>query len=286
MKIEGREKGKTMNIEDTDIDDEIEAAAEEPEGQETETDAAPAEDTGTDDGDIVIEIEGEEAEPAQETPAIRQLREANRAQARRIAELEAARGAPGAIEVGEKPTLESCEYDEDRYDAELTAWHERKAAAKRADDDRAEQERKSAELWNSIESNYRAAAAALKVPGFEAKEQKVDQTLPEMVRRAIKAYCAEPAKVIAALGSNDALLDRIAGEKDPIKQLVTLVKLESKMKVTRTRQIEPDKPLSGSASLAVTPEAKQLEKLEKEAARTGDRTALIAFKAKMRQKAA
>lgn len=267
-----------MNIDDTDIDDEIETAPEESEGEET---AADAKAEPSDDDEIIIEIEGEEPDAKEDTQAIRQLREANRQQARELAELRA-KYAPGAVEVGPKPTLESCEYDEERFEAELTAWHGRKTEADRAAEAQAEQDRKNAELWNGIEAKYRSGAAALKVPGFEAKEQKVDQTLPEIVRRAIKAYCDEPAKVIAALGSNDALLDRIAGEKDPIKQLVTLVKLESKMKVTRTRQIEPDKPLSGSASLEITDEAKQLEKLEKEAERTGDRTKLIAFKSRMK----
>lgn len=276
------------DIDDTEIDDDLETPGEEADDQESDA-AADGNDAGnaepSDDGEIVIEIEGEEPDAAAETPAIRQLREANRAQARRIAELEA-KNAPGEVEIGPKPTLESCEWDEERFEGELVSWQERKRATEAAEADRAENERKSAELWNGIESKYRAGAAQLRVPGFEEKERKVDSTLPEIVRRAIKAYCDEPAKVIAALGTNDALLDRIAGEKDPIKQLVTLVKLEGKMKVKRSRQIEPDKPLSGSAPLEQVSTDKQREKLEKEAERTGDRTKLIAFNRAQRAKAA
>lgn len=284
-----------MNIEDidgTEIDDEIDADPDDGDDdlQDQNADAGKNDDSGDDDtlGDddeIVIEIEGEEPDAANETPAIRQLREANRTQARRIAELEA-KDAPGEIQIGEKPTLESCEWDEERFENELVTWQERKRAKERAEQERVEQERKSAELWNGIESKYRAGAAQLRVPGFEEKERKVDTTLPEIVRRAIKAYCDEPAKVIAALGTNDALLDRIASEKDPIKQLVTLVKLEGKMKVKRSRQIEPDKPLNSSAPLEVSSVNKQREKLEKEAARTGDRTELIAFNKAQRDKKA
>jgi len=284
MNGEGSKKGKTMDIEDTEIDDTIETPEEKPENQEAAADTqAPVE--PSDDDDIIIEIDGEEPDGREDTPAIRQLREANRQQARELAELRA-KHSPGTVEVGAKPTLESCDYDEERFETELTAWHGRKVEADRAQEAQAEQERKNVEHWNGIEAKYRSGAAALKVPGFEAKEQKVVQALPEIVIRAVKQYALEPAKVIAALGANDALLDRLAKEGDAFQQIVNIVRLEGKMKVTRTRQIEPDKPLSGSASLEVGDDAKKLEKLEKEAARTGDRTALIAFKAKMRQKAA
>src|SRR4051812_10975907 len=75
---------------------------------------------------FTIEIDGEEADD--ETPLVKQLRQEIRARDRQLAEAK-----PGALEtpivVGEKPTLESCEYDEDKYDSEFTAWTERKAAA-------------------------------------------------------------------------------------------------------------------------------------------------------------
>lgn len=243
-------------------------------------------DAGADDGEIVIEIEGDEAKPEDESKAIRELREANRRQARELADLRA-QTAPKPIEVGKKPDLwEDCDGDTDRFEAELLAYNERKRKADSAEQEKAEADRKTADLWNGIESNYRDKAKALAVPNFEQKEQLVDETLPDLVRRGIKAYCVDPAKVYAALGTNAALLDKIAKEPDPIKQLLTLAKLEDKMTVKRTREVAVDKPYRGSASIAAGDPDKKLAELEKEAERTGDRTKVVHYKAAMKAKAA
>jgi hypothetical protein len=59
---------------------------------------------------------------------------------KRIAELE--NRAPKPIDVGEKPTMAGCDFDEERYEAELDAFKERKAAADRQTQTQAEQNRK------------------------------------------------------------------------------------------------------------------------------------------------
>jgi hypothetical protein len=54
-------------------------------------------------------------------------------------------------------------------------------------------------------------------------------------------------------------------------------KLEDKIKVERRKPLPaPDRPVTGTASLASTD--KKLAQLEKEADRTGDRTALIRYR--------
>src|SRR6185312_580908 len=111
----------------------------------------------------------QEEEQARAPEWVRELRKANREKDRRIRELEqekAAReaaNAPGAIKVGEKPTLEGCEYDPERFESELTAWHERKRQAdEQAAAQRKEQESAQA-AWQQRVAAYNTAKASLPV---------------------------------------------------------------------------------------------------------------------------
>src|SRR5690349_21585185 len=78
---------------------------------------------------------GDEAAPASEsdTPLIKHLRQQLRETQSRLREVEKAAPQTQRIEVGEKPTLSGCEYDEERFEAELDGWKERKAAAEAAE---------------------------------------------------------------------------------------------------------------------------------------------------------
>src|ERR1044072_581125 len=71
--------------------------------------------------------EGEEQEG--DTDLVRHLRAELRRTQARAKELEVAQAPKPKIVIGEKPTLEGCEWDEEKFETELTAWHERKRQA-------------------------------------------------------------------------------------------------------------------------------------------------------------
>lgn len=234
--------------------------------------------------EIVIDLD--EPEAADEGSAVlRALREENRKKARRIAELEAAQ-RPATVEVGEKPKLSDFDYDEEQFDAAYSAWIARKSQADEQQRRQEEAQRETQETWNRIETGYRAKVAELAVPNFEQKEAIVAEELPELLVKAIKAYSSDPAKVIAAIGTNANLRDQIASEKDPIKALVSIIRMEDKMTLRRKTQAEPDRPLKGTAPVSTESSDKVLARLEKEAEKTGDRTKVIEYRRAQRARSA
>ena len=80
----------------------------------------------------VIEFAEDGAAPAPESNStIREMRQKLREAQREAAELRK-QVKPQDLEIGEKPTLESCGYDEEAYDREVEEWKARKAQAQQA----------------------------------------------------------------------------------------------------------------------------------------------------------
>jgi hypothetical protein len=234
--------------------------------------------------EFAIELEGEE--PVEETPLIRQLRAEVRDAKRELAERRKA-DAPQVV-VGERPTLEACDYDEDKFATKLEQWHERKAQA-------AENERKAEQAaqvrnqeFERAVSTYRSKAAALPVKDFQQAEEAVRGALPELLQSAIIQYADDPAKVVYALYKHPQKIAQLADEPDPIKAIKAVWNMERNIKVATRKPPPPPMAANiqrGSAPVAANDYDKQLEALEKKAERTGNRTEVIAFKRAHREKA-
>lgn len=265
---------------------------------ETHDDEDQQDEQGSDNGDaddeVVITI-GEEAPPHDEeekaAPAwVKDLRKADREKAREIRELRqqlAARTITQAEPtLGAKPTLEGCDFDTDRFETELTGWHERKRAVddQTAKKQKAEDDAKKA--WQTKLDGYNAAKTSLKVADFEDAEAVVLEATDVTQQGIIVSGADTPANVIYALGKNPAKLKELASIKDPVKFAFAVAKLETQLKVTpRKAPPAPEKVVRGSAA-AVGVHDPKLDRLEAEADKTGDRTKLVAYKRQMKQQAA
>jgi hypothetical protein len=138
--------------------------------------------------ETIVAFEGEEPEAEPENSTVRQMRQALREKDKRIKELEQS-SAPKPIEVGEKPTLASCDYDEDRFAEELEAFKDREAAAKRQSATQAEQSRKANEEWQADLGAFEQKKAAL---AFEDRDDAIDTatTSLDMVQQAVVVKAA------------------------------------------------------------------------------------------------
>jgi hypothetical protein len=228
-----------------------------------------------------VSFEGEEEEPPEPNSVIRTMRQQLREKERRIAELEKS-SAPQAIEIGEKPTMASCEFDEERYEAELDAYKERKAAADRQTETQAEQSRKANEAWQQDLAAFEGKKASLE---FEDRDEAIETATASLPTQwhlpAIVKAAQDPALFLYALSKSPAKQAEIAKIEDPIKLAAAVARMEGAVKVTKGRKApEPDRPLTGSGRMPSGPD-KELEKLEKEAERTGDRTKIIAHKKRL-----
>lgn len=261
------------------------------EGEETETEPNETEEVEGDEPEDELEISfGDEAAPASQgtnSDLVKHLRQVNRDQADKLAKYERGEVTPPTqpqkIEVGDKPTLETCDYDEAKFETELDAWKELKRQADEADARASEQARTEQARFGKKLETFAAGKTALKVKDFDAAETAVVSTLSQVQQAIVIEAADDSAKLIYALGRHPEKLKTLSAISNPIEFTKALVKLEGQLKVTqRTRTPpDPDRPLRGSAPISQKTD-KTLERLEKEAERTGDRSAVIRHKRQLR----
>lgn len=254
----------------------------EQEGQtETEGDEAP------EDEDEVVSFEGEAA-PASgeaETGLVKHLRAQLREKAKEVETLRKSAPVPQPIEVGEKPTLAGCDYDEEAYEAQLDQWKSRKAQAEEQARTAEQAQKQAAEAWSAELQGHHEKKAALKFKDVQEAEEVALASLSQVQQAVIVKAASNSAMVVYALGKHPAKLAEISKITDPIKLAVAVSKLEGKLSVTkRGGPPEPERIARGGAPVAQGKD-KELERLEKEADRTGDRTKLIAYRQKLKAQA-
>lgn len=273
-----------MDEEKAELDDDFEVEqpeVEEPEGEELDAEGE------TD--DVVVSIDGESPDPEDEKEVtaptwVRDLRKSYREEKRRAKELEQKvqqleqRTQPAQQPLGQKPTLDSVDYDTERYETALAAWYEKK----RQHDDRqlsvkAEQEAVQ-KGWEKKLEGYHSAKADLKVKDYDFAEEVVQDTLSVMQQGMIVQGAENPALLVYALGKNPKKAKELASITDPVKFAFAVAKLETNLKVTnRKASSTPEKKLSGTGRPSGTVDG-TLERLRAEAERTGNYTKVTQYK--------
>ena len=274
----------------------------EDEGQDTEQttnehksigDQGDDQDTESNEGDsdeVIVSI-GEEAPPPEEqTHApewVRELRKTNRELQRQNRELQGklqstAQTETKPVVLGKKPSLEEHDYDADKFEAALADWFERK---RQADEAQAKQEAEvmnQQKAWQAKLDGYGKAKAELRVKDFEDAEA-VAQELFNITQQGVVLQGADnPALVIYALGKNPKKAKELSDIKDPVKFAFAVAKLEKELKVTNRKAAPPpERIVSGTGRVSGAVDS-TLERLREEAARTGNMTKVIQYKAQKR----
>ncbi len=279
-----------MNQADTEIDEIESPDAEEQEPEQVEQEPEQSGEPGAEEGaeaesDEVVVTIGEGSPPQEEQERapewVRELRKGNREKDRRIRELEEKLNAPPQaekpVDVGAEPTLESAEYDEDRFKTEWKAWNKRQA-------DQAEQERKKQEdgvkaqqAWQAKLDSYAQAKTDLKVKDYDDAEATAKDVLSVTQQGIILSGAENPAIVVYALGKNPKKAQELASITDPVKFAFAVAKLETQMKVTPRKTAPlPESTVRGNARVSAGIDS-TLERLRAEADRTGDRTKVASY---------
>ena len=274
----------------------------EDEGQDTEQttnehksigDQGEDQDTESNEGDsdeVIVSI-GEEAPPPEEqTHApewVRELRKTNRELQRQNRELQGklqstAQTETKPVVLGKKPSLEEHDYDADKFEAALADWFERK---RQADEAAAKQEAEvmnQQKAWQAKLDGYGKAKAELRVKDFEDAEA-VAQELFNITQQGVVLQGADnPALVIYALGKNPKKAKELSDIKDPVKFAFAVAKLEKELKVTNRKAAPPpERIVSGTGRVSGAVDS-TLERLREEAARTGNMTKVVQYKAQKR----
>jgi len=272
----GSKMNEKADIEDNEIEvEEIEVSEPVDEVEDTE--------------EVVVSI-GEEAPPPEEhTPApewVKELRKTNREKERRIRELEARLQTTQIenkpIALGKKPTLEEHDYDAERFEASLADWFERKRQADEANAKQEAEVMNQQKAWQSKLDGYSKAKAELRVKDYEDAEEVAQQLLSVVQQGVVLQGAENPALVVYALGKNPVKAKELAEIKDPVKFAFAVAKLEKELKVSNRRQAPaPERIVTGTGRSSGAVDS-TLERLREEAARTGNMTKVIQYKAQKR----
>jgi hypothetical protein len=239
--------------------------------------------------EVVVSI-GEEAPPPEEhTPApewVKELRKTNRELQRQNRELQSKLHVQPTeikpVAIGVKPKLEDHDYDADRYEEALTSWFERK---RQADESNAKQEAEvmnQQKAWQAKLDGYGKAKAELRVRDYEDAEAIAQEVFSITQQGVILQGAENPALVVYALGKNAKKAKELAEITDPVKFAFAVAKLEKELKVTNRRAAPaPERIVSGTGRSSGAVDS-TLERLREDAARTGNMTKVIQYKAQKR----
>ena len=276
--------GSKMNQKAVIEDSEVEVEEEETEVSEI-VDEVEAEDTE----EVVVSI-GEEAPPPEEhTPApewVKELRKTNRELQRQNRELQgrlqAAPPETKPVVIGNKPKLEDHDYDADKYEEALTSWFERKRQAEEVNAKQEAEVMNQQKAWQAKLDGYGKAKAELRVKDYEDAEAVAQEVFSITQQGVLLQGADNPALVVYALGKNPAKAKELASITDPVKFAFAVAKLEKDLKVTNRRQAPaPERIISGTGRSSGAVDS-TLERLREDAARTGNMTKVIAYKAQKR----
>jgi hypothetical protein len=278
----------TLVIDDQESQDDSENVGDEQNSGTDQNDQQSGDDQEGDDNEVIVSI-GEDAPPPDDqahAPGwVKELRKANREKEKRIRELEAKltqTTEKKPVALGAKPKLEDFDYDADKFESALTDWFERKRQADTEANKLQQAEQAQKQVWQEKLEGYGKAKAELKVRDFEDAEA-VAQELFNITQQGVVLQGADnPALVIYALGKNPKKAAELAKIEDPVKFAFAVAKLEKELKVTNRKAAPaPERMISSTGRVSGAVDS-TLERLREEAARTGNMTKVIQYKAQKR----
>ena len=237
--------------------------------------------------EVVVSIGDEEQEQVEAAPEwVRELRKANRELKQENKQLKHSMQATpeSAVVVGKKPEMSDpdIDYDAEAYQRKYDEWNTRKRQADDAASAIETEQGKQAESWQKTVDNYGESRESLKVPDYADAEEVTKDALSETQQNVLMHGATNPALVVYALGKNPAKAKELGAIADPIKFAFAVSKLEAQLKMTKRKPAsKPESSVNGTGAISGATDSK-LERLEKEAERTGDRTKVIEHNRKKR----
>ena len=269
------------------------------EGDDAADDDDPDKAKGEDEADKPFEIDLTPASHADDdedddegNKTVRDMRKQLKAQNRRNRELEAKLEAKETAKVekqlpplGDKPTLESLDYDDEEFEKAILDYHDRKRQHDAAADKIKKNAQSQQEAYDQRLTDYSAGKKALEVDDMDEAETMVKSKIDNTQQSVLIMAAKNPAVMVLALGRSPAKLAKLSAISDPIMFAAEVARMEGSLKVTNKPKTTPEKRVQSSSAGGLSgSDAKQLERLEREADKTGDRTEVARFKRQMRDK--
>lgn len=231
--------------------------------------------------DAVVDDEEEEALPEQQDNAtVRRMRARIRELEREKNEIERAAPKEQPIDLGPRPRLEDFDYDEDKHNAAVDAWHDAKFDAKRRAEEAEARRNTPDPSFQEDLGRYEKGKATLTAPDATVVLSETEAALTPVMKAAIVKVADDPAALMYRIGTDPALFDRLEAITDPVRLIAAVARLETGTP-TMSKKPALDVPVNGKPPRNEGAD-KKLARLEAEAERTGNRTALVNYKRSLR----
>jgi len=261
---EKQESTEEVTAEQQQPEEKVQATAEEEETEGEQTEEQPDE-YSLRVGDEEISLTGEDDDHVDGQPApqwVKDLRKNNREKDKELRELrrqlELVQSRPADQQpqqqtdvIPPKPTLESCDYDEQAFETALTDWHEKKG---RAEQSKQQQERQQQEYQQRFQQRVEAhkqRAAKLPVKDYQEMEEIVRAEVPDL-HKEILIHCADEGSELIAygLGKSQQLRQRVAAETDPIRAAFLLGQISKQVSLAPKpkKAIKPEPEVRGGGA--------------------------------------
>ena len=288
-----------------DNDQEEIQAGENQESQETpepeqDEETSSEEPESKEDDEIVVSIDdGQDKEPEEqpsETEWLKDLRKSwksykkeNRQLKQELEKIkEAQKPEVSAQAPGPRPKLEDpgIDYDTDIYVQKIDEWHDKNRLYEDEKRRAEEQQKKEQENWQKQLNLYNEKKQSLPVKDYDDAEMVVEDLLSPTQQGIIVQGAKNPELVVYALGKNPKRAKQLADIKNPVNFAFEIARLEGQLKTSKRKPAtEPEKTIQSTGRISGTVDS-TLEKLRRDAEKTGDYTKINAYKRKKRRSAA
>lgn len=246
------------------------------------------------DDEVVVSIGEVEAQLEEEAKApewVRELRRSHRETQRELKETKAKLAEATAEKIPAikaKPSMEDADidYDADKYEAALIDWYDQKRRSDEAENKAQASAKSQDDAWQEKLSGYGKAKVELKFKDFDEVEAEVLENLSATQQAIIVKGAVNPALVIYGLGKNPAKAKALSSITDPVEFAFAVARMEAlELKVTKKNNAipPPERSVSSNGRVSGTVDS-TLERLREDAAKTGDHSKVIQYKAQQRNK--
>ncbi|ELU8768147.1 phage capsid protein [Salmonella enterica] len=150
-----------------------------------------------------------------------------------------------------KPTLESCDYDEQAFETALTDWHDKKSRAEQQKQQQQRQQQEVIQRFQQRLEKHNERATRLPVKDYRETEEIVRRELPAIQQEILIHAADEGSELIAyALGKNQQLRQRVAAETDPIRAAFLLGQISKQVSLAPKpkKAIKPEPEVRGGGA--------------------------------------
>jgi hypothetical protein len=292
QEVEELEQEDQIEEEDEVIEEELEV-----ESEESEDENEPSEE---EEEHLEITLDGETLAPEEEeddTPVIRNIRQANREikkqkreLERRLAELEQSQQGAGKAKVEElrEPDFEEdCDSDPDVYATKFKAFHRAKSDQDKKKAQMEAQQKEQQEAWNERMKVFEESKKKLSKSGYrdyDDVEEVITEKFDQNQQALVVDVADDPALLLYAIGKKKGEVERLSKIKNLGRLAKEIGHIESRLKVNKTKAKPAPERKVGKATSSASSVDSTRKKLEAEALQKGDMSKLMAWERKQRAK--